>query len=92
MVFWKGQRIVPQNWLLHTLRAATSATLLIDGQKNVIREQVITQEGSNDRSNPVAHLVDQVYHILLNGGGPDDPQCTYYNEQGEKCLVCDYCI
>lgn len=75
---------------LQTLHEVMSATLLIDYQKNSVRGQVITQESTDDLSNPVAHLAEQVHHILSNGGKTSDLLCTYFDEKGWKCLVRDY--
>jgi len=78
--------------LLERLRLATSATLIIDNQKNGVRGQTIAHEASMDTSNPVEHLADLVFHIMSHGGTADDLLCTYWNEKSEKCVVRDYRI
>lgn len=52
----------------------------------------MTQESNDDPANPVAQLAEQVHHIMSNGGSPTDLLCTYFDENGKKCMVRDYCI
>ena len=60
VIFRDKQTIIPVTALLERLRLATSATLIIDNQKNGVRGQTIAHVASMDTSNPVEHLADLV--------------------------------
>ena len=89
VTFRDGARIIPQSAPIQTLKAATSATLTINNQKNGVRNQAISHDAANDPTNPVAQLAEIVHHIRSNGGRDTDLICTYFNESKRKCHVTD---
>ena len=66
VIFRNEQHIIPNTAPLSQLLKATSATLVIDNQKNGIRGQCIHHQCSGNANSPVKSLAHRVHHIMSN--------------------------
>ena len=79
VVLRRGQQILPNTAPLHTLLQATSATLIIDNQKNGQRGQCIHHQCTGRHTSPVKSLAHRIHHIMTNSNNnPTTPISAYY--------------
>ena len=68
VIFRNGQHVIPNTAPLSQLLKATSATLVIDNQKNGIRGQCIHHQCTGHGNSPVKSLAHRVHHIMSSFG------------------------
>ena len=83
VIFRQGQHIIPNSAPLSQLLKATTATLVVDNQKNGIRGQCIHQQCNGLATSPVKSLAHRVHHIMSNFENNSTlPLSAYKDPQG----------
>ena len=82
VIFRKGQHIIPNTAPLQRLLQATTATLIIDNQKNGQRGQCIHHHCTGKANSPIKSLAHRVSHIMSHTANQATPLSTYYTPDG----------
>ena len=81
VIFRNGSFIIPNSAPLDELLTATSATLVIDNQKNGIRGQCIHHHCNGLSTSPVKSLAHRVHHIMDNFNNNQSLCISAYRQQ-----------